>query len=88
MKSLRKISLSLSFFYNYFYLAALDLSCSMWDLVPWLGIEPGPPALGAQRIRHQTTREVPTESLKGKCRRCSFNPCVRKIPGGGNGNPF
>ena len=23
-------------------------SCSMWDLVPWPGIEPGPPAMGAQ----------------------------------------
>ena len=23
------------------------LSYSMWDLVPWPGIEPGPPALGA-----------------------------------------
>ena len=23
------------------------LSCGMWDLVPWPGIEPGPPALGA-----------------------------------------
>ena len=23
------------------------LHCSLWDLVPWPGIEPGPPALGA-----------------------------------------
>ena len=23
-------------------------SCSIWDLVPWLGIKPGPPALGVQ----------------------------------------
>ena len=36
----------------------LDLSCGMWDLVPWLGIEPGPPALGAQSPSHWTTREV------------------------------
>ena len=48
-----------SFFNNYFYLATLGLSCSMWDLVPWVGIEPGPPALGAQRLSHWTTREVP-----------------------------
>ena len=49
-----------SFFFNYyFYLAELGLSCSMWDLVPWPGIEPGPPALGAQRLRPQTTREIP-----------------------------
>ena len=24
------------------------LNCSMWDLVPWLGIKPRPPALGAE----------------------------------------
>ena len=47
------------FFFNYFYLAALGLSCSMWDLVPWPGNEPGPPALGAQRLSHRTTREIP-----------------------------
>ena len=35
------------------------LSCSMWDLVPWPGIEPGSPALGAQSLSHWTTREVP-----------------------------
>ena len=29
------------------------------DLVPWPGIEPGPPALGAQSLTHWTTREVP-----------------------------
>ena len=28
------------------YLTALDLSCSMWNLVPWPGIEPEPPLLG------------------------------------------
>ena len=37
----------------------LGLSCSMWDIVPWPGIEPGPPALGAQNLSHRTTREVP-----------------------------
>ena len=48
------------------YLAALDLSCcmqtliyGMGDLIPWLGIEPGPPALGVQSLNHWTTREVP-----------------------------
>ena len=33
-------------------------SCCMWHLVPWPGIEPRPPALGAQNLRHWTTREV------------------------------
>ena len=52
----------LSFF---FFLALLGLSCStwelhcsMWDLVPWPGIKPRPPALGAQSLGHWTTREV------------------------------
>ena len=34
------------------------LSCSMWDLVPWPGIEHMPPALGAQSLRHRTTGQV------------------------------
>ena len=29
------------------------------DLVPWLGIEPNPPVLGAWSLSHWTTREVP-----------------------------
>ena len=33
--------------------------CGMWDLVPWPGIEPRPPALGAWSLSHCTTREVP-----------------------------
>ena len=32
----------------------------MWALVPWLGIEPRPPALGAQSLSHWTTREIPS----------------------------
>ena len=32
----------------------------MWDLAPCLGIEPRPPALGAQSLSHWTTREVPS----------------------------
>ena len=35
------------------------LSCGMWDLVPWPGIKPRPPALGAWSLSHWTTREVP-----------------------------
>ena len=34
-------------------------SCGIWDLVPRLGIEPKPPALGARSPNHWTTREVP-----------------------------
>ena len=32
------------------YLAVPGPSCSMWGLVPWPGIAPGPPALGAQSL--------------------------------------
>ena len=28
------------------------LSCGMWDLIPWPGIEPGLPALGTQSLSH------------------------------------
>ena len=33
----------------FIYLAVLGLSCSLWDLVPWSGIEPRPPALGSAK---------------------------------------
>ena len=39
------------------------LNCSMWDLVPWPGIEPKPPTMGAKSLSHSTTREVPGISL-------------------------
>ena len=32
----------------------------MWDPVPWPGIEPRPPALGAWSLSHWTTSEVPS----------------------------
>ena len=35
------------------------LSCGMWDLVPWPGMELRPPALGVWSLSHWTTREVP-----------------------------
>ena len=35
------------------------LSCGLWDLFPWPGIEPRPPAIGALSLNHWTTREVP-----------------------------
>ena len=42
----------ISFFFNLAMLdlsfSTQDLSCSMWGLVPQPGIEPRPPALGAQ----------------------------------------
>ena len=42
-------------------MAELGLSHCMWDLVPWPGIEPWSPALGAQSLSHCTTRDVPSK---------------------------
>ena len=36
------------------------LSCSIWDLVPWVGIKPWTPALGPGSLSHLTFREVLT----------------------------
>ena len=35
-------------------------SCCTWVLVPQPGVEPGPPALGAQSLSHWTTRKSPS----------------------------
>ena len=43
----------------FIYLTAAGLSCGLWDLVPWPGIEPVPPALGAWSPSHWIAREVP-----------------------------
>lgn len=42
-----------------YFLAVWGLSCAMWDLVLWSGVEPWPPALGVWHLSHWTTREVP-----------------------------
>ena len=39
------------------------VAACMRDLVPWPGIEPKPPALGAQSLTHWTTREVPKKGF-------------------------
>ena len=43
----------------FIYLAALGLSCGMWDLVSWPRIEPRSPELGTRSLSHWTTREMP-----------------------------
>ena len=47
----------LFFLFSYLFGCA-GLNCSMWDLVPWPGTKPRPPAVGAQSLSHWTTREV------------------------------
>ena len=43
------------------YLAVSDCSCGMWDLLPWPGIKPRPPALEVQSLGHWTIWEVPED---------------------------
>ena len=52
LKALTHHLISFFFFFN---LTAAGLTCSMQDLFPWPGIEPRPPALGAQSLSHWTT---------------------------------
>ena len=43
----------------FIYLAAPGLSCNMYALVPWPGVEPKPSALGMWVFNGWTTKEVP-----------------------------
>ena len=49
--------------FMFIYLAALGLSCGMWDLVPRPRIQPGPHVLGDWSLSLWTTREVPISSF-------------------------
>ena len=56
------------------------LHCSLWDLAPWLGIEPWSPALGTQSLSHRTARDVPRLHLlmgkwQGSRRACGME-CI------------
>ena len=35
-------------------------SCSLWDLVPWPGIEPQAPCIGSSEFSHWATRKIPS----------------------------
>ena len=58
------------FFKHLFIWLSPGLCCGTWDLVPWPGIEPRPPALGAGHLTHWAAREVPAHRL------VSFWPCL------------
>ena len=47
------------FFFFFFFLAVPGHSCSMQNLVPYLGIKSGLLELEEQSLNHWTTREVP-----------------------------
>ena len=60
---LKKFFLILNFKKIFIYLFRLHwvlVASCLRDLVPQPGIQPGPPALGAQSLTHWTTREVPS----------------------------
>ena len=42
------------------------LSCGMWYLVPWPGIESGPSASGVQSLSHCITREIPGVTISNQ----------------------
>ena len=48
-------------FFFLIYLAALGLSCVLWDLIPWAGVESGHRALGLWSLSHWAN---PHRSLK------------------------
>ena len=56
------------------FLAALGLSSSMWDLVPWPRIKPRPPVLTAQSLNHCTTRKFPPMAFH-----CTWNKIDHQI---------
>ena len=68
-----KLSFLLPFKRNihFMYLAAPDLSCGMWNLVPWPGIEPRPPALGVQS---------PATGPPAKFLSCLLNAPLKNLP--------
>ena len=55
------------------------VSCGMQDLVLWLGIKPGAPALGAWSLSHWTTREVPGIFVELDIKRQKYRKYERKI---------
>ena len=42
----------------FFLSSSLFFTCSLRDLVPWLGIESGPPVFGVWSLSHWATKEV------------------------------
>ena len=63
------------------YLTTLGLSCGTRDLVPWPGMEPGPPALGARVLAAGPPGKAPhfwrLRSLRSECWRiwCLVRTC-------------
>ena len=57
----------------------LLVAACMWDLVPWPGIEPWPPALGAQSLIHCTTREVLKLPSEGSLWESQNYPVISEI---------
>ena len=54
-----KIFYFLNFPYSLFIFNFLAIWHGLWDLVPWPGIKPMPPALDVWSLNHWTAREIP-----------------------------
>ena len=52
-------------------------TCSMWDLVPWPGIKPWPPALGTWSLDHQGS---PSQLLAEWIANRGFFPRLHRMP--------
>ena len=62
-----------------------SFSCGMWDLFPWSGIKPMPPALAAWSLSHWTTREVLTHCFWSSPSVCIQEQChLNKLTAGEN----
>ena len=55
-------------------MAYRNFNFGVWDLAPWPGIKPCPPALGVQSLSHWTTREVPELLPVSSCLCCLHQP--------------
>ena len=61
-------------------LVVQTLSCYMWDLFLWPGIEPEPPALGTWGLSHWTTRVVPLDEFLMYLWGGWQSPCLTPVP--------
>ena len=66
-------------------ISIFTVACDMWDLVPYPGLEPGAPALGAQSFSHWTPREAPQllnqvlPALLTASRVCTATSCTTRL---------
>ena len=75
-----KIFYFLNFPYSLFIFNFLAIWHGLWDLVPWPGIKPMPPVLGAWSLSHWTIREVPGHYFLNLAWFVLIYPCCFYLP--------